>query len=139
MYFSSDVKVTKLCSMDNLCKVLLYPILLAISPILYIIMKFLPVVNNSQLIQNMLKLASESEVLFESAPQLTLQLYVVLSKLEPVGWKTWFSITTSIISLMISFVHSHYIENLIEHTWKDYLKSIIVIFLNIIFRIISLR
>ena len=90
-------------------------------------------------IQNMLKLASESEVIFESAPQLTLQLYVVLSKLTPVGWKTWFSITTSILSLLISLVHSKYIENLPEHSWKDYVKSIFVILPNIIFRILSLR
>ena len=120
------------------CKMLLYPFLLALSPIIYIVMKFLTMVRNSKLIQNMVKVASEGEVLFESAPQLTLQLYIVLSTLEPTGW-TWFSITTSCLSLLVALVHSQYIENLPNSSWRDYVKSTIVILPNMIFRILSLR
>ena len=119
-------------------KLLLYPVLLALSPIIYIVLKFLPMVRNSKLIQNMVKVASEGEVLYESAPQLTLQLYIVLSTLEPTGW-TWFSITTSCLSLLVALVHSQYIENLPNSSWRDYVKSTIVILPNMIFRILSLR
>lgn len=119
-------------------KILLYPFLLASSPIIYIVMKFLPMVRNSKLIQNMVKVASEGEVLFESAPQLTLQLYIVLSTFEPTVW-TWFSITTSSLSLLVALVHSQYIENLPNSSWRDYVKSTIVILPNMIFRILSLR
>ena len=119
-------------------KLLLYPVLLALSPIIYIVLKFLPMVRNSKLIQNMVKVASEGEVLYESAPQLTLQLYIVLSTLEPTGW-TWFSITTSCLSLLVALVHSQYIENLPNSSWRDYVKSTIVILPNMVFRILSLR
>ena len=122
----------------NLGKMMLYPFLVTVSPIIVIVLKFLPMVRNSKLIQNMVKVASEGEVVFESAPQLTLQLYIVLSTLDPTGW-TWFSITTSILSLLVSLVHSQYIENLPENTWKDYIKSAIVILPNIIFRVLSIR
>ena len=115
-----------------------YPILVVFSPLVLIMMKILQLIRNTELIQNMVKVASEGEVLFESAPQLTLQLYVVLSKLNPDGW-TWFSITTSILSLLISFVHSQYIENLQEESEKKYVKSAMVMLPNIIFRIFSLR
>ena len=78
------------------------------------------------------------EVLYESAPQLTLQLYILLSQLKPNGW-AWFSITTSSLSLLFSLVYSQYIENRPNSTWRDYVKSIIVILPNMIFRILSLR
>ena len=125
------------CSMDNGYKVLLYPFSMAFSPIIFIIMKFLPIVRNSKLIQNIVKFATESETLYESAPQLTLQLYILLSKLNPDGW-AWYSITTSSLSLLVSLV-SQYIENLPENSWKDYVKSIIVILPNMIFKILSIR
>ena len=127
-----------ICSKDNDLKALSYPILVVFSPLVLIMMKILQLIRNTELIQNMVKVASEGEVLFESAPQLTLQLYVVLSKLNPDGW-TWFSITTSILSLLISFVHSQYIENLPEESEKKYVKSAMVMLPNIIFRILSLR
>ena len=127
-----------ICSKDNALKALSYPILVVFSPLVLIMMKILQLIRNTELIQNMVKVASEGEVLFESAPQLTLQLYVVLSKLNPDGW-TWFSITTSILSLLISFVHSQYIENLPEESEKKYVKSAMVMLPNIIFRIFSLR
>ena len=123
---------------DNIYKAVLFPILVALSPVIFIIMKFLPTVRNSKLIQNMVKVASDGEVLFESAPQLTLQLYIVLSHLNPDGW-AWFSITTSSLSLLFSLVYSQYIENLREHSWRDYVKSVIVILPNMLFRILSLR
>ena len=122
----------------DLGKKMLYPFLVTVSPIIIIVLKFLPMVRNSKLIQNMAKVASEGEVVFESAPQLTLQLYIVLSTLNQNGW-TWFSITTSILSLLVSLVHSQYIENLPENTWKDYIKSAIVILPNMIFRVLSIR
>ena len=119
-------------------KKMLYPFLVTVSPIIVIVLKCLTMVRNSKLIQNMAKVASEGEVVFESAPQLTLQLYIVLSTLNQNGW-TWFSITTSILSLLVSLVHSQYIENLPENTWKDYIKSAIVILPSIIFRVLSIR
>ena len=131
--FQISSKPSEVCS-----KILLYPFLLALSPIIYIVLKFLPMVRNSKLIQNMGKVASEGEVLFESAPQLTLQLYIILSTLDPNGW-TWFSITTSSLSLLVALVHSQYIENLLNSSWRDYVKSTIVILPNMIFRILSLR
>ena len=90
------------------------------------------------MIQNMGKVASEGEVLFESAPQLTLQLYILLSQLKPDGW-AYFSITTSSLSLLFSLVYSQYIENLQESSWQDYIKAVVVILPNMIFRILSLR
>ena len=122
----------------DLGKKMLYPFLVTVSPIIIIVLKFLPMVRNSKLIQNMVKVASEGEVVFESAPQLTLQLYIVLSTLDPNGW-TWFSITTSSFSLLVSLVDSQYIEFLPDSSWRDYVKSVVVILPNMIFRILSLR
>ena len=125
-------------SKDNVCKTFLYPILVALAPLIFIVMKFLLMARNSKLIKNMVKVASVGEVLYESAPQLTLQLYILLSKLEPDGW-TWFSITTSFLTLTVSLVHSQYIENLPENSHRDYIKAVVVIILNMVFRVLSLR
>ena len=48
-------------SMDVGYKALLYPFSMAFSPIIFIIMKFLPIVRNTKLIQNIEKFATESE------------------------------------------------------------------------------
>ena len=109
--------------MDTIQKAILYPILMAFSPIISVVMKFLTIVSNSKLIQNMEKVSSEGEFLFESAPQLILQLYIVLSKLNIDSWRIWFSITTSSLSLLVSFVHSQYVSNLPEHSWRGIPKN----------------
>ena len=130
---------TIICSSkDNVCKTLLYPVLVALAPLIFIVMKFLLMARNSKLIQNMVKVATVGEVVYESAPQLALQLYILLKRLESDGW-TWFSITTSSMSLIFSLVHSQYIENLPEDSWRDYVKSAIVILLNSIYRVLSFR
>ena len=136
----SELQQSPDCSMmDTIQKAILYPILMAFSPIISVVIKLLTIVSNSKLIQNMEKVSSEGEFLFESTPQLVLQLYIVLSKLTFDSWRTWFSITTSCLSLLVSLVHSQYVGTLPEHSWRDYVKSAIVILPNMIFRILSFR
>ena len=80
---------------------LLFPFFFIFSPFLFLLIKSLAILRpNDEMIENQTKISTRGETVFESTPQLILQLYIVLSTFNATGAQ-WFSIITSLLSFSI--------------------------------------
>ena len=85
-----------------------FPLFVAFSPLIFVIIKLLGVLQKeSKLVTSQSKIASRGEGLFEAAPQLILQLYIVLVSSSSPSLGQWFSIITSIPSIPIPIVKQY--------------------------------
>ena len=85
-----------------------FPLFVAFSPFILVMIKLLAVFKKkSKLVQSQSMVASRGEAILEAAPQLILQLYIVLISSSSPSWTQWMSIITSILSLPIPIVEQY--------------------------------
>ena len=128
------MKVMKpLLSLD----LILFPVVFAFSPFIFIFIKVLAVLQPSnELLNSQRKLGDSGEILMEAVPQLTLQCYEVLKELKP-GWKQWFSIATSALSLSLLSIEQYVTERSEDYGFKSIIKNISVLSPASMFKILS--
>ena len=91
-----------------------FPIFLLISPLIFILIKFLALVKpNSQLLKAQSMLGSRGESILEAAPQFGLQCYIIFLTLTPPGWIKLVSISTSALTLSLKNIE-HYVTACLE-------------------------
>ena len=84
---------------DLLLCSLLFPLLLPLSPLIFVCLKFISLLKpNNTLLKAQSTLGSRGESILEAAPQFALQCYIVLLSMSPT-WSQWFSLVTSTLSL----------------------------------------
>ena len=118
-------------------KFLFFPILVSISPLIFLYIKFLKIIKrDSKIIECQRKMASVGEAILEASPQYCLQMYVVLRTLDPT-WSQWFSIFTSLFSLNYASIEKYHGPQF--SIQKDVFKlQTLVIFLNTCGKILSI-
>lgn len=116
---------------------ILFPILLMLSPIIFIIIKLLGVFKpKSQLLKHQSTLGSRAEALLESGPQLGIQIYIVLFTMSS-NWTQSFSIFTSALSISISNIEQYVTARSEEFGPMSIIKNMWVFLPATFFKILS--
>ena len=113
-------------------------IMLPLTPLLFLAIKIAVVVRpENKFIVAQSKIVSFGETVFESTPQLILQLYIILQNWSTYSITQWFSIATSSMSLCLANLDK-YLININKTGFKNFVKYFPLIFLNSIFKVLSL-
>lgn len=116
---------------------ILFPILVSLSPIIFVFIKLLGVLKpKSQLLKHQSTVGSRAEALLESGPQLGVQLYVVLFRMSSTR-KQSFSIFTSALSISISSIEHFVTARSEEFGPMSILKNICLFLPATFFKILS--
>ena len=116
---------------------ILFPILLMLSPIIFIIIKLLGVFKpKSQLLKHQSTVGSRAEALLESGPQLGIQIYIVLFIMSS-NWTQSFSIFTSALSISISNIEQYVTARSEEFGPMSIIKNMWVFLPATFFKILS--
>ena len=116
---------------------ILFPILVPLSPMIFIFIKLLGVLKpKSQLLKHQSTVGSRAEALLESGPQLAVQLYIVLFRMSS-NWNQSFSIFTSALSISISNIEHFVTARSEEFGPMSILKNICLFLPATFFKILS--
>ena len=116
---------------------LLYIPLLAFSPIIFVIIKLLAIIkSNNKFIQSQSTYGSRGEAIFEAAPQLCLQLYIVLLSMSATQ-KQWLSIITSVATISLPNIENYVLAKGDEYGPKAIIKNICVFLPASLFKVLS--
>ena len=120
-----SVKLTFCMRMKILIpRILLYPILIPVTPFISILIKFLCVFKpENTIIKNQHRTCSRAESMLESTPQLMLQMYIVLVTLAPTNLQL-FAILTSSISICVPNIEKYLVSKKMEFDLKSILKNV---------------
>ena len=117
--------------------ILTYPLLLVVSPFLVIIVKFRSILPHNIHVLQLKRDLSLGESSLEAAPQLCLQLYIVLTRFDRViSTSQWLSIVASLLSLALPAIET-FLANKKIYGFKNIVKYLPVFFLNMVFRVLS--
>ena len=87
---------------------LFLPLLLLLSPLIFILLKFIAISKPSnRLLKAQSTIGSRGESILEAAPQFILQCYIIFLTLTPPGWKKLLSISTSALTLSLKNMEHH--------------------------------
>lgn len=117
---------------------LLFIPLLIRSPIIFIIIKLLAIMksNNNQFIQCQSIYGSRGEAILEAAPQLCLQLYIVLLSMSATQ-NQWFSIITSAATISLPIIENYVLARGGDFGVKAIIKNILVFLPACLFKVLS--
>lgn len=109
-----------LCSFD----LIIFPILMPLSPFIFILIKILALLQPSnELLNSQRNLGNSGELTLESAPQLTLQFYEVISDMK-ISWEQLYSITSSVSTLSLLTIEQYVTERSEEYGNRAIMKYI---------------
>ena len=113
--------------------------LLICSPVIFIIIKLLAIIKaNNQFIQSQSTYGSRGEAILEAAPQLGLQIYIILLSMSATE-KQWLSIITSAATISLPLIENYiYVRSGDgEFGLKSNIKNILVFLPACLFKILS--
>ena len=111
--------------------------LVFISPVIFIAIKFLAIFKSGNaLLQSQATYGSRGEEILEAAPQLGLQLYIVLTTLTPTTSQV-LSIITSAATISLPNIENFVAARGGDFGFKSIVKNIPVFFVSSLYRIVS--
>ena len=114
-----------------------FPMLVPFSPFIFILIKILALLQPSnELLNSQSNLGNSGELTLESAPQLTLQFFEVISEMT-ISWEQWYSITTSALSLSLLTIEQYVTERSEEYGNKAIMENILVFSTASLFKTLS--
>ena len=117
---------------------LFYPVMVLLSPFLLLVIKFLSVFKpKNEFIKHQARSSSRGESIFESTPQIILQLYIVFFNFTKPSALQVFGILSSALSICICHLKKY--EETREHKFglRAFLKNILFFSTHSIFRVLS--
>ena len=115
--------------------ILFLPLLIC-SPGIIIFIKLLAIVKNNQLIQSQATYGGRGEAILEAAPQLGLQLYIIILSMSA-SEKQWLSVITSAATISLPFIENFISARGGDFGIKEIIKNIFIILPACLFKILS--
>ena len=124
---------------ENWMWLFIVPLIIAVSPLIMVVILTQALLHpDSQFIQSQKKLCKSGESILEATPQFCLQLFLVMMTMNPT-WTQNFAIASSALSIPASNVEKFLESKQLELGLNSpSFKAFIVLFLNGLFRVVSL-